>query len=186
MNAVADFGENGAVWFHQCRPGKRTLVRFDLKNLPPQTKRACHIHEFGDTTGGCTTTGPHFNPYGELHGSAELDGKHRHAGDMTNNITPDAGGAVKHEYWDDLLSLFSDSADGAKSIIGRAVIIHDGVDDLGKGGTKLSEETGSAGGRMKCAVIGLSGQKIRHERSSSERSSSEQKQIPVPVTPAAT
>lgn len=162
MNAVANFGDNGVVWFHQCQPGKKTLVRFDLKNLPPNAKRACHIHEFGDTTGGCMTAGPHFNPYGERHGSKSLDGRRRHAGDMTNNITPDEKGQVKLEYWDDLLSLFSGDYAGTDSIIGRSVMIHDGVDDLGKGATEESRATGSAGGRMLCAIIGLSGQKIRH------------------------
>jgi superoxide dismutase, Cu-Zn family len=164
MNAVADFGETGAIWFHQCRPGKKTLVKFDLKNLPPKSTRACHIHEFGDITQGCMTAGPHFNPYGEQHGSAFLDGKKRHAGDMINNITPDEKGEVRTEYWDDLLNLFSCDIVGDTSIIGRMVVIHDGVDDLGRGGTALSKENGSAGGRMKCAVIGRTGREIRHPK----------------------
>src|SRR5208337_1001327 len=157
MNAVADFKENGAVWFHQCRPNKKVLVRFDLKGLPPKSTRACHIHVFGDTTGGCATAGPHFNPFNQQHGSARLDGKKRHAGDMTNNITSDATGAVKLGYWDDLLSLFTHDDALSTSIIGRTVVIHESIDDLGRGGTPVSRETGNAGGRMKCAVVGLTG-----------------------------
>ena len=57
---------------------------------------------------------------------------------------------------------------GDQSIIGRTVVIHEGADDLGLGGLdsngnvidqKVHQEslkTGNAGGRMACAIIGLS------------------------------
>jgi Cu-Zn family superoxide dismutase len=58
--------------------------------------------------------------------------------------------------------------DVTNSIIGKSVVIHDGVDDLGKGGLgpngevvdpkkrESSLKTGNAGGRMACAIIGMS------------------------------
>ena len=48
------------------------------------------------------------------------------------------------------------SITGDRSIIGRTMVIHADVDDLGKGGHELSKSTGNAGGRLACGVIGLS------------------------------
>ena len=39
--------------------------------------------------------------------------------------------------------------------LGRTMVIHADVDDLGKGGHNLSKATGNAGGRLACGVIGL-------------------------------
>lgn len=161
MNAVADFGDMGRIWFHQCSPGKRVLVRFDLRGLAAGSVHGCHIHQYGDIASGCSSAGPHFNPHGQQHGCA-ADGKKRHAGDMTNNVTADSTGTVQSEYWDDLISLAITDVKADNSIIGRSVVIHDGIDDLGRGGTPLSKETGNSGGRLKCAVIGLTGTEVRH------------------------
>ncbi len=44
---------------------------------------------------------------------------------------------------------------GATSIIGRSIVVHADVDDLGKGGHELSLTTGNAGGRVACGVVGI-------------------------------
>ena len=44
---------------------------------------------------------------------------------------------------------------GENSVIGRAVVVHAGEDDLGKGGFPDSKTTGHAGGRLACGVIGI-------------------------------
>lgn len=45
--------------------------------------------------------------------------------------------------------------EGQHNVIGRAVVVHAGEDDLGKGGHEDSLTTGHAGGRLACGVIGL-------------------------------
>lgn len=36
----------------------------------------------------------------------------------------------------------------------RGIVVHENIDDLGLGGTPLSNSTGNAGGRIACGVIG--------------------------------
>jgi Cu-Zn family superoxide dismutase len=87
----------------------------------------------------------------------------RHAGDLINNIKSDDEGNFVYEYNDELLNLFGPIQ---TTIIGRSVVIHDGVDDLGLGGLnndgtvdwkkfETSLENGNAGSRMACAIIGI-------------------------------
>lgn len=44
---------------------------------------------------------------------------------------------------------------GARTILGRGVVVHTGEDDLGRGGSPDSKKTGNAGGRTACGVIGI-------------------------------
>merc|ERR1711860_21834 len=99
-----------------------------------------HIHEFGDTTNGCVSAGPHLNLDKCEHGGP-TDGKGgRHTGDL--------GNAVAIE--DSFISLT-----GANSIVGRSLVVHADADDLGKGGHELSKSTGNAGARSACGIIGI-------------------------------
>jgi Cu-Zn family superoxide dismutase len=41
------------------------------------------------------------------------------------------------------------------SVIGRALVVHAGEDDLGLGGKPDSKTTGAAGGRLACCVVGI-------------------------------
>ena len=49
--------------------------------------------------------------------------------------------------------------EGKGNVVGRAVVVHAGVDDLGLGGDDGSLATGNAGGRVACGVIGLTAAK---------------------------
>lgn len=124
-----------------------------------------HVHEKGDLTGGCLTLGAHYNPdkvkfnfkwiiqwFNDVnpkqldHGAPKDE--IRHVGDL-GNVRADSTGIAKTIFSDSLISLV-----GPRSIMGRGVIVHQDVDDLGKGGHPDSLKTGNAGGRAACGVIG--------------------------------
>jgi Cu/Zn superoxide dismutase len=46
----------GQVDFVQADDGTVTICG-EIKNIPDKQKRGFHIHEFGDTTNGCTSAG---------------------------------------------------------------------------------------------------------------------------------
>jgi len=123
-----------------------TKVSVKITGLAPG-KHGFHLHQFGDTTNGCISTGPHFNPEGKNHGAP--DDNNRHAGDL-GNVVAGSDGVVEVELSDSQIPLT-----GPHSVVGRAFVIHELEDDLGKGGHELSSTTGNAGGRLACGVVGL-------------------------------
>lgn len=135
---------SGIVTFTEVADGVR--VDAHITGLTPG-KHGFHVHEFGDCSAAdgsaarASAAGDHFNPAKSPHG--EPNAAERHEGDM-GNIEADDSGAAKLNYVDHTLSLH----DGAKSIIGRAVIVHEKADDL------KSQPSGDAGGRIACGVIG--------------------------------
>ena len=140
-------GVEGVVTFTQSGDGPTKVVA--TSRVSPG-KHGFHIHEFGDTTNGCMSTGPHFNPHGKDHG-APTD-ENRHAGDLGNVVATADGCTFEIEDVQIPLS-------GVNSIIGRACVIHELEDDLGKGdsseiGTqgKTSKTTGNAGARVSRAA----------------------------------
>ncbi|KAL6132615.1 hypothetical protein ACLB2K_064855 [Fragaria x ananassa] len=118
-----------------------TTVTGNITGLKPGL-HGFHVHALGDTTNGCMSTGPHFNPAGKEHGAPEDE--NRHAGDL-GNITVGDDGKACFTIVDKQIPLT-----GPHSIIGRAVVVHGDPDDLGKGGHELSKSTGNAGGRIAC------------------------------------
>ncbi|XP_021686056.2 superoxide dismutase [Cu-Zn] 2 isoform X2 [Hevea brasiliensis] len=70
----------GSLQFVQ-RPSGPTHVTGKITGLSPGL-HGFHIHALGDTTNGCNSTGPHFNPLKKDHG-APAD-EERHAGDLGN------------------------------------------------------------------------------------------------------
>lgn len=106
-----------------------------------------HVHEKGDIRNNCIAAGAHFNPENKRHGAP--NDTERHVGDL-GNIDANADGVANLSFTDSLISL-----SGPHSIIGRALVVHSGTDDLGKGGTEESLKTGNAGSRIACGVIGI-------------------------------
>ncbi|KAG9457563.1 hypothetical protein H6P81_002071 [Aristolochia fimbriata] len=140
-------GVNGTVYLTQEGDGP-TTVTASLSGLRPGL-HGFHVHALGDTTNGCMSTGPHFNPAGKEHGAP--DDENRHAGDL-GNVTAGDDGTVTFSTVDSQIPLT-----GPNSVVGRAVVVHADPDDLGRGGHELSKSTGNAGGRVACGVIGLQG-----------------------------
>lgn len=105
-------------------------------------KHGFHIHELGDCSAlDGTSAGGHYNPQRLPH--AGPDQVKRHEGDL-GNLEADTAGHANYDHVDNHLSL-----NGTHSIVGRAVIVHVGEDDL------VSQPTGNAGGREACGVIGI-------------------------------
>jgi Cu-Zn family superoxide dismutase len=138
---------SGDLVFTQAAEGGVTTITGTLTGLTPGA-HGFHVHEFGDLSNGCKSAGGHFNPEGMEHGGP--DDATRHVGDL-GNIEAGADGVANINITDKLVSLL-----GNKSVVGRAIVVHEGTDDLGKGGEDDSKTTGHAGGRAACGVIGIS------------------------------
>lgn len=137
----------GTITFEQSSADGPVKVSGEIKNLDPSSQRGFHIHSLGDLSNGCLSTGSHFNPYDKTHGAPS--DPVRHVGDL-GNIESDEYGTATVALQDSFISL-----NGPLSIVGRAVVVHAGIDDLGKGNNEESLKTGNAGGRAACGVIGL-------------------------------
>ena len=139
---------SGTVKFIQ-QAGQKVRIQAEINGLTPGL-HGFHIHEWGNLTNGCVTAGPHYNPHGKTH--AGPSDEVRHVGDL-GNIEANAEGRAVLDIEDHLINIYGDVA----NVVGRSVVVHAGVDDLGKGGNEESLKTGNAGARVGCGVIGLSG-----------------------------
>lgn len=130
---------SGTVTFTKLQTGVKIVA--DVSGLTPGP-HGFHVHEFGDCSApDASSAGGHFNPSRAQHGAP--NSPLRHAGDF-GNLVADVSGKAHYERVDTMISF-----DGANSIIGRAVIVHENVDDL------KTQPTGNAGGRVACGVIGI-------------------------------
>ncbi|CAE6504162.1 unnamed protein product [Rhizoctonia solani] len=137
----------GVVNLYQASNLEPVKITGQLTGLGAAGKKGFHVHEFGDLSNGCASAGGHFNPLGKNHGGPQA--AERHAGDL-GNIVAESDGTSKLAIEDKHISLYS----GHRGIIGRAIVLHVGEDDLGLGGQSDSLTTGHAGARLACGVIG--------------------------------
>src|SRR5699024_10438079 len=120
------------------KEGDGVRVQGNISGLK-EGKHGFHIHQYGDCRADDgSSAGGHYNPAGNDH-AARTDSV-RHMGDM-GNITADADGNASVDYVDSVIDM--------NMIMGRAVVIHGGADEL------TSQPSGAAGARMAWGVIGI-------------------------------
>lgn len=139
-------GVRGNVTLSQPSCTEPVFIEVSVVGLTPG-KHGFHIHEKGDLSDGCASTGGHYNPDKVSHGAP--NDQVRHVGDL-GNIVADEAGVAKTSFSDTVVSLY-----GSRSVLGRAIVVHAEADDLGKTNHPDSLKTGNAGGRVACGVIGV-------------------------------
>ena len=136
---------SGSVTFTETAEGVRVVA--DIARISPGM-HGLHLHELGDcSSDDFTSTRGHFNPTDAPHGAPTDD--MRHAGDF-GNIEIGEDGAGRLELTTTMLTV----SDGPNTVLGRAVILHEGEDDL------VSQPTGAAGGRIGCGVVTMDGMEM--------------------------
>lgn len=137
----------GALEFVQDLSSNEVKITGTLTGIFPEGKHGFHVHDIGDIGNECQNAKGHYNPEGKNHGGPSASV--RHVGDL-GNVRSDASGKVEVLITDSVIQLI-----GPHSIIGRAMVIHKDVDDLGLGNYSDSLTTGHAGARLGCGVIGI-------------------------------
>ena len=141
MEAKSDSNVEGVVTFKE-EDGTVKMMA-NLSGLT-EGEHAIHIHEKADcSSADGKSTGGHWNPTAQPHGKwGASEGYHR--GDI-GNFTADADGSATVEFSTDQWCIGCD--DETKNILGKAVIVHQGVDDF------TSQPSGAAGARVSCTGI---------------------------------
>ena len=141
LNPKSGSDTSGKVTFTE-EDGQVTLEA-TLSGLSEGT-HAIHIHEQADCSAdNGSSAGGHWNPTFQNHGAwGDANGFHR--GDI-GNFQADANGNGSITFSTDLWCLGCE--DPVKNLSGKAVIVHQGADDL------TSQPAGDAGARVSCAGI---------------------------------
>lgn len=130
---------SGEAVLAETATGVRVVLTVENGGAPGP--HGAHFHEKGDCSApDAKSAGDHFNP--EKHDHALPAKDKRHLGDMGNiEVGKDGKGRLEIEIPGANLK-----AGDAKSLRGRAIIVHEKKDDGG-------QPTGNAGGRIGCGVV---------------------------------
>ena len=141
LNPKSGSTANGSVMF-TATEGQVTLEAH-INGLTPGT-HAIHVHQNADcSSDDGKSAGGHWNPTFAPHGAwGSETGFHR--GDI-GNFTADETGHGMITFTTDLWCIGCE--DETKNLIGKAIIVHQGEDDLS------SQPSGAAGARVSCAGI---------------------------------
>ena len=130
----------GTVVLQQLKDGE-VEVRVELTGVPSGV-HGFHIHEKGDCGDNGNAAGGHYNPMSMPH--AAPDAASHHAGDF-GNVTASDNGEVRTTFTTRSVTV----AEGVKTAVGHAIILHANPDDL------TTQPTGNAGARIACGVVTL-------------------------------
>jgi Cu-Zn family superoxide dismutase len=141
MESKSDSNVTGNVTFTE-EDGKVSMTAM-LTGLS-EGEHAIHIHDKADcSSADGKSTGGHWNPTSTPHGKwGSEEGYHK--GDI-GNFMADANGNATVEFATDEWCIGCD--DETKNIVGKGVIVHQGIDDF------TSQPSGAAGARVSCAGI---------------------------------
>jgi len=142
LQSREDLTITGHVSFTQTQPGGAVTIAAHIEGAV-EGLHGFHVHEIGNCSAeDFTSAGGHFNPAEVPHGGP--GDAERHAGDLGNlEVGQDGVGHLQID--SNLLTIEG----GPASVVGRAVILHEKMDDL------VSQPTGAAGSRLACGVIEL-------------------------------
>ena len=141
VNAKSGSSTSGKITFIE--KGGQVTLEAHINGLTTGN-HAIHIHETADcSSDDGKSAGGHWNPTFENHGAWGNEAGY-HRGDIGNfNANENGHGMIT--FSTDLWCLSCDDAN--KNIIGKAIIVHQGEDDL------ISQPSGAAGARVSCAGI---------------------------------
>jgi len=148
LTGLNESGVSGTVTF-LALGNDGVQVDYDLAGLA-EGEHGFHLHQNGacesgedGTPGGAA--GGHFNPMESPHGAPTASPAERHAGDLGNVVVSAAANGIARGSIADSVLAFG----GPTDVVGKAVILHAGADDL------VSQPSGDAGARVGCGVIEL-------------------------------
>jgi Cu-Zn family superoxide dismutase len=134
-----DSGVTGTATFD--REGDDVALTLSIAGATPG-EHAFHLHEIGDCSApDGSSAGGHWNPTAQAHGKWGVSPFH--LGDLGNLVVGEDGTGVVSVS----TNLWSVGTGDDNDVVGRAVIVHAGVDDYS------TQPTGAAGGRIACGVI---------------------------------
>ena len=132
---------SGTITFSEV--DEAVVMKATFSGLTPGL-HAIHLHELADcSSADGKSTGGHWNPTFEPHGAWGSETGY-HKGDI-GNFEADQKGEAVITFETDQWCIGCD--DETKNIIGKAVIVHQGQDDL------VSQPSGAAGARVSCAGV---------------------------------
>ena len=143
INPLGDSGVSGTASFTTGDDGNISV--FISLNNASEGSHAAHIHETGDCSApDGTSAGGHWNPTTMDHG--QWGTPPHHLGDL-GNIEVDEDGLGGLTVTTPAPGFWSIGTGDVNDIVGKAIIVHEKVDDF------ATQPTGAAGGRIACGVI---------------------------------
>jgi len=124
--------------------GGGCVIDGTIDGLRPGSDHALAIHECGDISNGCESTGDCYDRSDRQRTPEDAD---RRVGDL-GNVKADTEGRASFKFVDRLVDV--------NDIIGRSVVIAEGPNDLGKGSNQMSKMNANCGRLLSCGIIARS------------------------------